>query len=258
MISRFLLAAFALMFVMGTANADQRWQRVEAVTQALDNRVPELEGLSLELPLVAEDGSSVALSVSFTGSLEDGEHIEKVRLFAPGNPRPEVADITLSALASPANIATRIRLSETQQVVALAITNQDRAFLTTRDVRVTVSGCLVGGGDASAIAMANPRLALAGSVRKSQPVTVRSLINHPMETGLRPDGQADDSIEQQLVESLTATLNDEPVLTARFFTGTSANPYLQFQLTPEEEGELKLVWQDQEGEQMEASQPIRF
>ncbi|MDX5328297.1 MAG: hypothetical protein LPK06_05825, partial [Marinobacter sp.] len=66
MISRSLLAALALMFVMSTATADQRWQRVEAVTQALDNRVPELEGLSLELPLVAEDGSSVALSVSFT------------------------------------------------------------------------------------------------------------------------------------------------------------------------------------------------
>jgi sulfur-oxidizing protein SoxY len=79
-----------------------------------------------------------------------------------------------------------------------------------------------------------------------------------METGLRPDGQADDDIEQQLVESLTVTLNDAPVLTARFFTGTSANPYLQFQLTPEEEGELKLVWQDQKGEQMETSQPVRF
>lgn len=255
---RSLLGALLLVVMTTTALADQRWQREDAVMSALDGRVPALEGLTLELPLVAEDGSSVSLSVKFEGNLEPGEHIQSLRLFAPGNPRPEVADYRLSALATPVDIATRVRLSESQQVVALAITSQDRAFVATRDVRVTVSGCLVGTGEQARMVMENPRVALAGKAAKDQPVTVRTLINHPMETGLRPDGERAAEVEQRLVDSLTVTLDGEPVLTSRFYTGTSANPYLQFRMTPAQAGELQLTWQDQNGDVIEASQPVRF
>lgn len=258
MIARSLLGAFLLVFLTTTAVADQRWQREGAVMSALDGLVPALDGLVLELPLVAEDGSSVSLSVKFEGNLEPGEHIQSLRLLAPGNPRPEVADYSLSALATPVAITTRVRLSESQQVVALAITNQDRAFIATRDVRVTVSGCLVGTGEQARMAMQNPRVAFAGKLAKGQPVTVRTLINHPMETGLRPDGERAAEVKQQLVESLTVTLEGEPVLTSRFYTGTSANPYLQFRMTPARAGDLQLTWQDQNGDVVEASQPVRF
>lgn len=256
---RRLLALPLLLALTTTVVADQRWQRVDAVMSALNGQQPVTDGgLAVELPLVAEDGSSVSLSVRFEGELQDGEHIDTIRLFAPGNPRPEVADYHLSPLATPVDITTRIRLSETQQVVALAFTSEDRVFLTTRDVRVTVSGCLIGGDDDVRMQMENPRLAFAGDIRQGQPAIVRSLINHPMETGLRPDGQAAMDIEQQLVESLTATLNGEEVFRARFYTGTSANPYVQFTLTPQQAGELALVWQDQNGATEEASRPLQF
>lgn len=258
MIARALLSTFLLVLMTATAVADQRWQREDAVMSALDGRVPVLKGLALELPLVAEDGSSVNLAVKFTGSLEPGEYIHTVRLFAPGNPRPEVADYSLSAHATPVDIATRVRLSESQQVVALAITSQDRAFIATRDVRVTVSGCLVGTGEQAAMTMQNPRVAFAGQASKGQPLTVRTLINHPMETGLRPDGESADEVGQQLVESLTATLNGETVFSSRFYTGTSANPYVQFRITPEQAGELQLTWQDQNGDVVETRQPVQF
>lgn len=256
--TRSVLGAFLLLVLTTTALADQRWQRVDSITSALDGRVPSLEGLALELPLVAEDGGSVSLAVRFEGNLEEGEHIESLRLFAPGNPRPEIVDFTLSALTNPVDLATRVRLSESQQVVALALTNQDRAFIATREVRVTVSGCLVGTGEQAGMTMQTPRVALAGSASKGQPVTIRTLINHPMETGLRPDGEPSENVEQQLVESLTTTLDGEPVLTAHFYTGISANPYVQFQMTPEHAGNLQLIWQDQNGETAQAQQAISF
>lgn len=255
---RSLITLPLLLALSATVLADQRWQRVDAVMSALNGQQPLTEGLALELPLVAEDGSSVNLSVRFGGDLQEGEHIETIRLFAPGNPRPEVADYHLTPLATPVDITTRVRLSESQQVIALAFTSSGRVFLTTRDVRVTVSGCLIGGDDEVRMQMENPRVAFAGNVRRGQPVTVRSLINHPMETGLRPDGEDASDIEQQLVESLTVSLDGEAVFRARFYTGTSANPYVQFNLTPQQAGELKLVWQDQNGATEEASRPLQF
>lgn len=261
---RTLLRTALTVFLAGgllsaTALADQRWQRVEAVQAALNGLEPVTDGLELELPLVAEDGSSVTLNVRFDGELGADEHIEKIRVFAPGNPRPEVADYALTPMATPVDITTRIRLSETQQVVALAFTSAGRAFLTTRDVRVTVSGCLIGGGlDASSTQMENPRLAFAGEVRPGQPVAVRSLINHPMETGLRPDGEAAGDVDPLLIETLTVTLDDEPVFRSRFYTGTAANPYVQFTLSPQQAGEVGLTWQDQNGETVQTSRPIHF
>lgn len=252
-----LLAAASLTF-SGLATADQRWQRVPAVTAALDGKEPVTRGLALELPLVAEDGSAVNLSVRFEGDLEDSEYIQTIRLFAPGNPRAEVADYSLSQVTAPVAVTTRVRLSESQQVVALAFTNTGRAFLATRDVRVTVSGCLIGGDDDTRMQMENPRIAFGGEVRANNPVLVRTLINHPMETGLRPDGEDAEDIAQQLVESLTVTLDGEPVFRSRFYTGTSANPYVQFAMTPTQRGELNFQWQDQNGETVEEQKTLTF
>lgn len=258
MFSRLLMGAFALLIMAGHALADQRWQRVSAVTDALDGKEPMLEGLTLDLPLVAEDGSSVALTVAMETALENGEYLSSIQLFAPGNPRPEVARFDLSPAANPASIATRIRLSESQQVVAVAMTNTGRAFLATRDVRVTVSGCLAGDRGNRDMTMSTTRVALAGTPSNGQPVAVRTLINHPMETGLLPGGEPAPDIKQQLVETLTVTMGGDPVIRARFFTGISANPYVQFQMTPTSEGQLALTWQDQNGDRMDATQDIRF
>ncbi|MEC7815812.1 MAG: thiosulfate oxidation carrier protein SoxY [Pseudomonadota bacterium] len=258
MFSRVLMGSLALLFIASSALADQRWQRVSAVTDALGGKEPVLEGLTLDLPLVAEDGSSVALTVALEAELAEGEHLSSVQLFAPGNPRPEVARFDLSPLASPLNIATRIRLSESQQVVAVATTSTGRAFLATRDVRVTVSGCLAGDRGGRDMTMSTPRVALAGTPSNGQPVAVRTLINHPMETGLLPGGEPAPDIKQQLVQTLTVTMGGDPVIKARFFTGISANPYVQFQMTPTSEGQLALTWQDQNGDRMDATQDIRF
>ncbi len=218
---------------------------------------PETQGLELDLPLVSEDGSSVALTVRFKGNLHEGETLEEIRVFATRNPYQPVIDFRLSEAITRAEFSTRIRLAETQYVHAVARSSEERKWVTSREVRVTVSGCLMDADDAGERTMSNPRVALGSNARQGEPVPIRTLINHPMETGLR-DGEPAPDVKQQLVETLTVNQGEAQLFQARFHTGTSANPYVQFHLTPEQPGDLEFVWRDQNGDAVRQTEPLQF
>ena len=78
------------------------------------------------------------------------------------------------------------------------------------------------------------RIQLSSPVRRGQPMEVRLLVQHPMETGFRFD-----------------VLGTSTVFRARLGSGISANPYLQFWVVPEESGELVVQWQDDMGQKGE-------
>lgn len=249
-----LLLALLVVTLSPASLADDRWQRVEAVRAAVGDSQPQLSGLTLDLPFVAEDGSSVALGIAFNGRLQAGEYIESVRVFAPHNPRPEVVDL-LYASAAPINVTTRIRLRESQPVYAVATSNLGRNWLAVRDVRVTVSGCLAPAASQQAPVMSNPRVALAGKPAANQPFTVRTMISHPMLTGVAADGSQS---EPNLVRELKVNLAGRPLFEARFHTGTAANPFVQAQLSAAAAGELEFIWQDQHGAQLREARPLSF
>ena len=73
---------------------------------------------------------------------------------------------------------------------------------------------------------------MAGSMRvrakeKDGVVTVKALITHPMETGLRKDGDGN-IIPAHFIQEVTATVGGEVVFTANWGTGVAKNPYLSF------------------------------
>src|SRR5690606_24531184 len=97
----------------------QIWQQVEAIRKQVGNSPVSTGGLELTLPLVAEDGSSVPLAIK-SGRAHGSERIERLEIFAPGNPTPEVAKFEFGPEIDHIDLATRIRLSESQTVVAVA------------------------------------------------------------------------------------------------------------------------------------------
>ncbi|HLT04663.1 MAG TPA: thiosulfate oxidation carrier protein SoxY [Pseudomonas sp.] len=250
---RLLLVLLAALSPLA-ATADDRWQRVDAVRAAVGEAQPLRDGLALELPFVAEDGSSVTLGLSFSGALRPGEYIDSVRVFAPRNPRPEVIELFFHA-AAPVNVGTRMRLRESQPVFAVAGSNLGRRWLAVRDVRVTVSGCLAPTASPQAPVMANPRVALAGKPAANQPFTLRAMVAHPMHTGVGADGAQG---EPQLVRDLRVNLAGQPLFEARFHAGTAANPFIQAQLSAPAAGELEVIWRDQRGAQLREARPLSF
>ncbi|WP_455384006.1 thiosulfate oxidation carrier complex protein SoxZ [Acidihalobacter prosperus] len=77
---------------------------------------------------------------------------------------------------------------------------------------------------------------------------VKSLIKHPMETGLRKN-KAGKVIPAHFIEQVTAELNGTQVMLANWSIGISKNPFLSFKVKGGKVGDaLKLSWVDNKGE----------
>ena len=101
-----------------------------------------------------------------------------------------------------------------------------------------------------------PRIWLSNKTpKKGEIVTVRTIVQHVMETGFRK-GEDGKTVPQKIVNKFDCTLNGKPVISWTLGTGISANPYLEFRFKAEEAGELKMVWIDDDKAVIEAVEKI--
>jgi sulfur-oxidizing protein SoxZ len=78
--------------------------------------------------------------------------------------------------------------------------------------------------------------------------TVKSLMSHVMETGLRKDQATGEPIPAHFIQEVTAKWNDEVVMTADWSGGVSKNPYLSFKFNGGEPGDtIEIAWTDNTG-----------
>jgi len=78
--------------------------------------------------------------------------------------------------------------------------------------------------------------------------TVRVLMSHEMETGLRKDSSGK-IIPAWFIQEVTAQLNGKPVLTAEWGPSVSKNPFLQFIVKGAKAGDkIAVTWRDNRGE----------
>ena len=77
---------------------------------------------------------------------------------------------------------------------------------------------------------------------------VKTLINHPMETGLRKDSKTKEIIPAHFIQEVTCEHNVKNVITALWGTAISKNPYLKFKFKGGSAGDvLKISWVDNQG-----------
>jgi len=124
-------AAIAMLPVAGRADTPE----TRALIARFTGGAPTISGpLELTTPAVAENGASVTISVECPGA-------EAIRVIAPANPTPEICTFSFGPLAGSQRVATRIRLADSQEVIALA-RMPDGSFTEARKrVSVTVGGC---------------------------------------------------------------------------------------------------------------------
>jgi len=78
--------------------------------------------------------------------------------------------------------------------------------------------------------------------------TVKSLMTHPMETGLRKDKKTGNMIPAHFIQNVTAKHNGKEVLTAEWGGSVSKNPYLSFKFNGGAKGdEVEISWTDNKG-----------
>ncbi len=97
--------------------------------------------VKLDLPEIAENGSTVPMTVMVESPMTAQSHVTDVLVVAEGNPRGGLATFHFSPASGVAEAHTRIRLSGTQNIVAVARMNDGSFFMTKREVKVTIGGC---------------------------------------------------------------------------------------------------------------------
>jgi len=112
-----------------------------ALDRVLAGRTPEQGGITLRLPAIAENGNNVPMTVLVDSPMTAEDHVTSIHVLATGNPTPEVAAFRLTPAMGRAQVDTRIRLGQTQDVIALAETSTGRLMIGRAEVKVTIGGC---------------------------------------------------------------------------------------------------------------------
>ena len=79
--------------------------------------------------------------------------------------------------------------------------------------------------------------------------TVKAILFHPMETGMRKDKASGNKIPAHYITEVMCEHNGEQVLTCLWGPSVSKNPFLSFNFTGAKKGdELKISWVDNKGQ----------
>jgi len=94
-------------------------------------------------------------------------------------------------------------------------------------------------------ALSAPRIRIPRSARAGEVIEIRTLIEHPMETGLRLDGGR--AVARDMLARFTVLMNGEMLLSAAFHNGTAANPHHAFFVRMERTSAFEFTWTDERG-----------
>jgi sulfur-oxidizing protein SoxY len=98
--------------------------------------------VKIELPPLVENGNAVPLGITVESPMTDADHVKAIHVFTEKNPQPNVVSFQLGPRAGTANISTRMRLADTQIVLAVAEMSDGSFWRDEVEVVVTMAACL--------------------------------------------------------------------------------------------------------------------
>jgi sulfur-oxidizing protein SoxY len=112
-----------------------------AIKQLYGDGVLTAGRITLQLPTLAESGNSVPLSLTIDSPMTASDRVLRASVFANRNPRPLIATVQFGPQSGTPTFATNIRLSGTQDVIAVAQMSDHSLWSTQVRVLVTVGAC---------------------------------------------------------------------------------------------------------------------
>jgi sulfur-oxidizing protein SoxY len=114
----------------------------DAIAQATGGATVKPGRVKLDIPPLVENGNTVPCTVTVESSMTAADHVKTIHVFSEKNPQPNVISAHLGLRAGRAVVSTRIRLADTQTVMAVAEMS-DGSFWSDRiDVLITLGACL--------------------------------------------------------------------------------------------------------------------
>jgi len=97
--------------------------------------------VKLDIPPLVENGNTVPMTVSVTSPMTPEDYVKSIHVFNEKNPQPNMGNFYLTPSSGRAQISTRIRLADTQKVVAIARLSDDSFWSVSTEVVVTLAAC---------------------------------------------------------------------------------------------------------------------
>src|SRR5712691_890747 len=118
-------------------------ESMKAAIHTVVGEAPVKKGkVTIDVPSLVENGNTVSLAIEVESPMTAADHVKAIHVFNEKNPQPNVFDARLGPRNGKAVIATRIKLGDSQKIVAIAETSSGEFFSASADVIVTLAACI--------------------------------------------------------------------------------------------------------------------
>jgi sulfur-oxidizing protein SoxY len=125
------------------------WRPVDATPAMLASAIRNVVGeapvrtgkVKLDIPPLVENGNTVPMTVSVASPMTADDHVKSIHVFNEKNPQPNIGNFYIGPWAGRAQVSTRIRLADSQKVVAIAQLSDGSFWSGSVDVVVTLAAC---------------------------------------------------------------------------------------------------------------------
>ena len=113
-----------------------------AVRDFTGGTAPRDGRVRLDVEPLVENGNTVPLTVSADSPMTEADHVSAIAVFNTKNPQRDVAIFHLTPRSGRATVSTRIRLTTSQTLVAVARMSDGSYWMAQSYVIVTLAGCI--------------------------------------------------------------------------------------------------------------------
>jgi sulfur-oxidizing protein SoxY len=138
---RMFLAGAGAMLVVRPAKATPA-SMAAAIRQITGEAEAKPGKIKLNIPPLVENGNSVAITISVDSPMTAADHVKSMHVVTEKNPQSNVISVKLGPRSGKAEVSTRIRLADTQSVVAICELSDGTFWSDKVDVILTISACL--------------------------------------------------------------------------------------------------------------------
>ena len=138
--ARFASGAW-LVSIVSPANATPA--RMLAAIKKIVGQAPLRTGkVTIDIPPLVENGNTVPMVVTVETPMTATNYVKAIHVFNEKNPQPEVISVRLGPSAGKAAFSTRIKLADSQKIMAIAQLSDGTFWSDSIDVIVTIAACL--------------------------------------------------------------------------------------------------------------------
>ena len=124
-------------------------REVEATPEMMTTAIRALTGgatvqtgkVKLDIPPLVENGNSVPMTVTVTSPMTSTDYVKSIHVFNEKNPQPNLGNFYFGPRAGRAQVATRVRLADSQKIIAIAKLSDGSLWSVAAEVVVTLAAC---------------------------------------------------------------------------------------------------------------------